>query len=44
MPTAQGVPVGGGVVGGSSRQFETRMKRDAGRLTEVLRLSGAAIK
>lgn len=34
---------GGEVVGGSSSQFEARMKRDAERLTEVLRLSGAAV-
>ena len=35
---------GGEVVGGSSSQFDARMKRDAERLTEVLRLSGAAVK
>jgi tripartite-type tricarboxylate transporter receptor subunit TctC len=34
---------GGEVVGGSSSQFDARMKRDAERLTEVLRLSGAAV-
>ena len=35
---------GGEVVGGSSSsQFDARMKRDAERLTEVLRMSGAAI-
>ena len=34
---------GGEVVGGSASQFEARMKRDAERLTEVLRLSGAAV-
>lgn len=34
---------GGEVVGGSRSQFDARMKRDAERLTEVLRLSGAAV-
>ena len=34
---------GGEVVGGSSSQFDARMKRDAERLTEVLRMSGAAV-
>ena len=35
---------GGEVAGGSSSQFDAGMKRDAERLTEVLRPSGAAVK
>jgi len=35
---------GGDVVGGSTAQFETRIKKDTERLTEVIRLSGASIK
>ncbi len=35
---------GGEVVGGSSAQFDMRIKKDAERLTEVIRLSGASAK
>ena len=35
---------GGSVGGGSSAQFEARIRRDAERLTEVIQLSGAAAK
>ncbi|MES2189089.1 MAG: tripartite tricarboxylate transporter substrate binding protein [Pseudomonadota bacterium] len=35
---------GGDVVGGSTAQFESRIKKDTERLTEVIRLSGASIK
>lgn len=35
---------GGDVVGGSTAQFDAHIKRDTERLTEVIRLSGAAIK
>lgn len=35
---------GGEVVGGSTAQFESHIKRDTERLTEVIRLSGASIK
>ena len=35
---------GGDVVGGSTAQFEARIKKDTERLTEVNRLSGASIK
>ena len=35
---------GGEVVGGTTHQFDLHMKRDAERLTEVLKLSGALAK
>ncbi len=35
---------GGSVGGGSSAQFEARIRRDAERLTEVIQLSGASAK
>jgi len=35
---------GGEMVGGSSAQFEARIKKDTERLTEVIRLSGATAK
>jgi tripartite-type tricarboxylate transporter receptor subunit TctC len=35
---------GGDVVGGTSRQFDARIKKDAERLTKVLRQSGATTK
>lgn len=35
---------GGEMVGGSSSQFEARIKKDTERLTEVIRLSGATAK
>ena len=35
---------GGEMVGGSSAQFEARIKKDADRLAEVIRLSGATAK
>ncbi|MES2399797.1 MAG: tripartite tricarboxylate transporter substrate binding protein [Pseudomonadota bacterium] len=35
---------GGDVVGGSTAQFESRIKKDTERLTEVIRLSGASVK
>jgi tripartite-type tricarboxylate transporter receptor subunit TctC len=35
---------GGEMVGGSSAQFEARIKKDADRLSEVIRLSGATAK
>ncbi len=35
---------GGDVVGGSTAQFEARIKKDTERLTEVIRLSGASVK
>ncbi|MES1978285.1 MAG: tripartite tricarboxylate transporter substrate binding protein [Pseudomonadota bacterium] len=35
---------GGEVVGGSTAQFESRIRKDTERLTEVIRLSGASIK
>lgn len=35
---------GGEMVGGSSAQFEARIKKDAERLSEVIRLSGATAK
>ena len=35
---------GGSVGGGSSAQFEARIRRDAERLTEVIQMSGAAAK
>lgn len=35
---------GGEVVGGSSAQFDARMKKDTERLTEVIRMSGASAK
>ncbi|MDB5964704.1 MAG: hypothetical protein JWQ72_1204, partial [Polaromonas sp.] len=35
---------GGEVVGGSSAQFDARIKKDTDRLTEVIRLSGTTAK
>jgi tripartite-type tricarboxylate transporter receptor subunit TctC len=35
---------GGDVVGGTTVQFDARIKRDTERLTEVVRLSGASVK